>query len=282
MSKKTIGILHPGAMGVTVGAAVKMGGHQVIWASEGRSAASVNRAAEAGLADVGTLQKLIDTSDIIVSVCPPHGAADLARQVVGQGFTGCYVDVNAVSPATARQIAGIVVQAGAVYVDGGIVGPPAVKSGTTRIYFSGKSAETARSVFASGLMEPVVISDRPDAASALKMCYAAWTKGSTALLLAVRALAESEGVTGPLLDEWSKSLPGLETRSTNAALNNAFKAWRFIGEMEEIASTFENNELTGEFHHGAASIYRALTGFKDQSGNYDAEEVINALVKQEK
>ena len=258
MTFRTIGVLHPGAMGVTVGASIKSGGNRVIWASEGRSQATLERAFQSGLEDVRYLNELIQASEVIVSVCPPHAAVDLARTVIRGGFKGVYVDVNAVAPATSRQIMQIVLSSKARYVDGGIIGPPALKQGTTRLYLAGQPAETVKELFDQGILEAIVIGNIPGRASALKMCYAAWTKGSSALLLAVRALADAEDVTEALLKEWDLSQPGLKARSEAAAVTSAPKAWRFVGEMEEIASTFKEVNLPDGFHLGAAELYKRL------------------------
>jgi 3-hydroxyisobutyrate dehydrogenase-like beta-hydroxyacid dehydrogenase len=277
MTFQTIGVLHPGAMGVTVGASIKSGGYRVIWASEERSQATRERAFQAGLEDVQNKNALIHGSDVIISVCPPHAAVDMARMVIKTGFNGVYVDVNAVSPATSRQIMQIVQSSDARYVDGGIIGPPAFKQGTTRLYLAGRPAGEVRKLFDLGSMEAIVIGDEPATASALKMCYAAWTKGSSALLLAVRALADAEGVTEALLREWDLSQPGLKARSEAAAATSAPKAWRFVGEMEEIASTFKEVNLPDYFHLGAAELYKRLQVFKDIAGSFSINEVIRVI-----
>ena len=277
MSTQTIGVLHPGAMGVTVGASVKAGGSRVIWASEGRSKATRDRADKAGLEDIGSLSGLVRSSDAIISVCPPHAAVDVAREVIRIGFDGIYADVNAVSPATARKIMQIVTSSKAGYVDGGIIGPPAHEPGRTRLYLSGQQADKIEPLFAKGNMDAIMIGEEPGAASALKMCYAAWTKGSSAMLLAIRALAEAEGVSEALLNEWNKSQPGLEARSEAASAAAAPKAWRFVGEMEEIASTFKEAGLPDLFHLGAAALYKRLEGFKDRTGSVQIHHVIREL-----
>ena len=123
----TIGLLNPGEMGSMVGAAVRSGGARVLWAGEGRSAATRKRASDAGLEDAGSVAAVARASDVILSVCPPHAAVDLATQVAALRFAGTYVDGNAVSPATAREVGGIVEKGGATFVDGGIIGPPPVK-----------------------------------------------------------------------------------------------------------------------------------------------------------
>jgi 3-hydroxyisobutyrate dehydrogenase-like beta-hydroxyacid dehydrogenase len=280
MSMHTIGVLHPGAMGVTVGASIRAGGHRVVWASEGRSKATIERASSAGLEDMSSVEALVKAADVVISVCPPHAAIDVAREVIKIGFNGIYVDVNAVSPATARQIMQMVLTSKAEYVDGGIIGPPAHEPGRTRLYLSGQRADEIKPLLDKGNMDSIVIGKDPGAASALKMCYAAWTKGSSAILLAIRGLAEAEGVTEALLNEWSISQPGLEARSEGAAANTAPKAWRFVGEMEEIAATFKDVGLPHQFHLGAADLYKRLMGFKDQTGSVQLSDVLKELIRE--
>ncbi len=259
----TIGLLHPGEMGSAVGASARVAGARVLWASEGRGARSRERAGSAGLQDVGTLPALVRQSDVILSVCPPHAAADVARAVAAHRFSGIYLDANAVSPVTARDIGTLVEQAGAAFLDGGIVGPPPQTRGATRLYLSGKAAARVAGLFADGPLEVVVLDGPPGAASALKMAFAAWTKGSAALLMAIRALAVAEGVDEALVREWERSLPDLPARSEAAVRGNARKAWRFVGEMEEIAATFAGAGLPDGFHRAAADVYRRLARYKD-------------------
>ena len=278
MALQTIGILHPGSMGITVAASIQSGGHRVLWASEGRSQATRDRASQAGLEDVRYLNELIRAAQIIISVCPPHAAVDLARSVIQGGFKGVYLDVNAIAPATSRRIMEIVLPQ-AQYVDGGIIGPPALKPGTTRLYLSGLQSGAIKELFNRGNLEALVIGDTPGKASALKICYAAWSKGSSALLLAVRALAEVEEITEFLLKEWDLSQPGLRTRSETAAAGSAPKAWRFIGEMEEIASTFREAGLPESFHLGAAEIFKRLLAFKDQPGLLPLSQVLPEIIQ---
>jgi 3-hydroxyisobutyrate dehydrogenase-like beta-hydroxyacid dehydrogenase len=272
----TIGLLNPGEMGSMVGAAVRSAGAHVLWAGEGRSGATRKRASDAGLEDAGSVASVVKASEIILSVCPPHAAVDVATQVAALRFAGAYVDGNAVSPATAREIAGIVEKGGATFVDGGIIGPPPVKAGSTRFYVSGVGAERVAKLLTAGPLEALVVPGGPGAASAVKMAYASWTKGSSALLLAVCALASAEGVEDSLVREWKISQPDLSARAEGAAKGNAKKAWRFIGEMEEIAATFAAAGLPDAFHQGAAEIYRRLAIYKDGPSPSFAE-VLRAL-----
>jgi 3-hydroxyisobutyrate dehydrogenase-like beta-hydroxyacid dehydrogenase len=240
-------------MGAAVGAVMRAQGLRVVWASEGRSLETRGRAEAAGLEDVGAPAE-VARSEVILSVCPPHAALDVARSV-GQ-FQGLFVDANAVAPATAQKLAAVVRAGGAEYVDGGIVGSPPREAGTTRLYLSGSGAASVRDLFAGSILDARVVSDEIDAASALKMAYAAWTKGTSALLIAIRGLARAEGIEDRLLEEWELSLPGLLDWSRRAARTADAKGWRWVGEMEEIASTFEAAGLPGGFHRAAAEVYR--------------------------
>jgi 3-hydroxyisobutyrate dehydrogenase-like beta-hydroxyacid dehydrogenase len=270
MSVVTVGLLHPGEMGSAVGRCLTAAGHRVLWAPEGRSAATAARAEAAGLAAAGPLAGLVRRADVIVSVCPPHAALDLARQVAG--FGGSYVDANAISPATAREVARIVEAGGASYVDGGIIGPPPVAPGLTRLYLCGTRAGEVQRLFAGGLVDARVIAGDPWAASAMKMAYASWTKGTAALVLAARALARAEGVEDVLLAEWALSQPGLDDRSARATRSAAAKGWRWIAEMEEIAAAMAAAGLPAGFHQAAAEIYRR----SPNDGSVDA--VLTALL----
>jgi 3-hydroxyisobutyrate dehydrogenase-like beta-hydroxyacid dehydrogenase len=277
MTSQTIGVLHPGDMGVTVGASARAGGSRVLWASEGRSAQTRERAAAAGLEDAKTLASLVAASGVIFSVCPPHSAVDLARHVAAQGFSGVYVDGNAVSPGTAREIGRIIERGGATFVDGGIIGPPARARGTTRLYLSGEQAGPIARLFAQGPLEAIVLDGEPGAASALKMAYAAYTKGTSALLVSIRALAIRAGVDQALLDEWALSQKDLGARSERAAGETARKAWRFTGEMAEIAATFDDAGLPDGFFRAAGEIYESLAGYKDAPSMPSVAEVAKAL-----
>ena len=252
MGGVTIGLLHPGEMGAAVGKCLAGAGHQVLWDPEGRSAATRERAEAAGLTGVA-MAGIIARSDVIVSVCPPHAALDVARLVTG--FRGLYLDANAVSPGTAREVAAIAEAGGASYVDGGIIGPPPLAPGNTRLYLSGPRACEVQALFGGTDVDARVVPP-PGTASAVKMAYASWTKGSAALLLAARALARAEGVEPTLMEEWGLSQPGLEKRWDAADRSAAAKGWRWVGEMEEIAAAMAAAGLPEGFHQAAAQIYR--------------------------
>ncbi len=250
----TVGLLHPGEMGAAVGGCLVSVGHDVLWDPAGRSRATTGRALAAELTGV-PFDRLIGKSAVILSICPPHAALDVARQVADSGFAGLYVDANAISAATAAEVAAIVSAAGADYVDGGIIGQPPEVPGHTRFYLSGPHANEVRTLFSRSRLDARIAEGPLYAASSVKMAYAAWTKGSSALLLAARALARAGGVERTLLAEWQLSQPSLTAQSERAAAAAAAKGWRWTAEMEEIAASMNAAGLPDGFHEAAAELY---------------------------
>jgi 3-hydroxyisobutyrate dehydrogenase-like beta-hydroxyacid dehydrogenase len=246
-----VAVLHPGEMGAAVGAALVETGHEVVWLPVGRSEATRHRAVAAGLDEAADL----DDCDVLLSVCPPGAAVELARSVAG--FAGLYVDANAVSPATAEAVAATVENGGAAYVDGGIIGPPPHQPGTTRLYLSGDRASEVARLFLDSRVEPVVVDAGRFAASATKMTYAAWTKISAALLLSVAEAAERLDVDDVLRAEWVVSQPDLAGRLDAARRSATAKGWRWEAEMREIAATFATVGVPSGFGESAAEVFGA-------------------------
>jgi 3-hydroxyisobutyrate dehydrogenase-like beta-hydroxyacid dehydrogenase len=280
MTQRTVGILHPGQMGVSIAASAMNSGQDVLWCSEGRSEDTRARAVKHGLREVGTLKEFSSACDAVISVCPPDAAETVAQSVLESGFRGLYMDANAISPQRAVRIAKMVQGTGATFVDGSIIGPPAWKPNTTWLYLSGADAVTAARLFDGGPVMAVVMGDEAGQASALKMCYSANTKGTTALLTAVLGAAEALGVRGVLEEQWRKEGSGLDEKAPRGARNVTAKAWRFAGEMDEISDTFSGVGLPGGFHAAAADIYRRLAGFKDAEEIPPLDEVLVALLAQ--
>jgi hypothetical protein len=215
-----------------------------------------------------SLDEIAAWADALISVCPPHGAVELAERVHATGFTGLYVDANALAPSTSLKIAEII--GTGAYVDGGIIGPPAIDAGTTRLYLSGQHGAGVAHWFSAGALKAVALpfdvggsQQQQVAASMLKMSYAAYSKGASALLLSVNALAEAGGVADALRSEWAISAPDLLKRSEFTAKMTSGKAWRFQGEMLEISETYSNAGLPDDFHAGAAAIYERMSQLKD-------------------
>ena len=279
MSKQNIGVIHPGMMGICVAATIQNSGHEVYWASEGRGPQSRERAEKFNLSDAGSLATLCETCSVIVSVCPPHAAEDVAEQVLAHSFEGVYLDVNAVSPQRTIRIGQLMQRAGVDFVDGGIIGFPVWQRGKTWLYLSGEKATEAASFCSGGPLETSVVGDKIGKASALKMCYAAYTKGTTALLCGILATAQVLGVRGELETQWSRDWTNFGTQAGERVRNVTAKAWRFAGEMAEIAATFREAGMPGEFHAAAEIIYRRLAGFKDAPSTPALEEVLEKLTQ---
>jgi 3-hydroxyisobutyrate dehydrogenase-like beta-hydroxyacid dehydrogenase len=279
MDSPKVGIVHPGNMGIFVAASAKNSGSEVYWASEGRSAQTRERAAKFNLRDAGTLSQLCEICSIVISVCPPHAAEEVAGQVLACGYSGLYVDANAISPQRAARIGEKMVAAGVAFVDGGIVGGPSWESGDTVLYLAGEQAGRVAGCFSAGPLQAEVVGKEIGKASALKMCYAAWTKGSTALLSAILATADAYDVWENLRAQWDRDWPDFSDRAVNRARRVTAKAWRFAGEMEEISSTFAAAGAPGEFHAGAAILYGRLAQFKDSPETPSLEEVLESITR---
>jgi 3-hydroxyisobutyrate dehydrogenase-like beta-hydroxyacid dehydrogenase len=274
---ETIGILHPGDMGITLAFAARNSGQAVLWASEGRSPETLARATSQGLVDAHTLTELCQKCAVILSICPPHAADEVSRQVVEAGFQGLYVDANAISPQRVTSMAEMMTEHGISFVDGSVIGGPAWGHGTI-LYLSGQEALRVADCFLAGPLRTELIGEQPGRASALKMCYGAYTKGSRAMLLGILGTAQSLGVRDVLEQQWERDDPNLLKQNTQRLGRVTAKAWRFEGEMKEIATTFARAGLPDGFHLAAADIYGRLADFKGREVAPELAEVLSALL----
>jgi 3-hydroxyisobutyrate dehydrogenase-like beta-hydroxyacid dehydrogenase len=273
-----IGILHPGEMGVSIAASAINSGHQVYWVSKDRSDKTRSRAEEHELIEVDTFSNLCQTNEIIISVCPPHAAEDVAQAVIDHGFKGYYLDANAISPQRAKRIGQLMETNGIHFIDGGIIGGPAWTPKETWLYLSGRDAKFIADCFSNGPLGTKIIDNEIGKASALKMCFAAYTKGTTALLAAILAAAEKLEVRDELYQQWDMDNADFVKQAEGKATRVTAKAWRFEGEMHEIASTFQEAGLPNGFHEAAAEIYHRMIGFKNSSQVPPIDEVLKVLL----
>lgn len=276
-----IGILHPGEMGVSVAASAIRSGQQVYWLPAGRSKSTRDRAETHGLIEIDSLSLFCRTCETIVSVCPPHAAEEVAASVAEAGFKGLYLDANAISPQRSSRIGQRLAAAEIQFVDGGIIGGPAWVAHETWLYLAGEHAHKIAGCFSDGLLETKIIGHEIGKASALKICYAAYTKGTTALLAAILATAEALQVREELYEHWEIDEKGFSEQVNRRVRRVTAKAWRFEGEMKEIASTFHEAQLPDEFHAAAAQIYHRLATFKDSAQQPLLDEVLKALMMKE-
>lgn len=282
MDKKQIGFLHPGAMGISLAATVQNSGHVAYWASQGRSAETRARAEQYGLVDVQTVKELCAICSVIIAICPPAAATVVAEQVIACSFKGIYVDANAIAPQRAKAIGALLDDANIPYVDGSIIGGPAWEPQSTWLYLSGTDANQIAAYFAAGPLETEVIGDEIGKASALKMCFAANSKGTTALLCAIMASAEKLGVRKELETQWGRYDVAFPEQTQNRVSRVTAKAWRFSGEMEEIAATLDGAGLPDGFHLAARDVYDRIAKFKGADPLPAVEDVLEALLNPDK
>ncbi len=261
MPFKTVAILVPGEMGAAVGKAFHDSGLEVITCLEGRSQPTRERAAAAGFRDVADIVTVLGEAEIVLSIMPPEHAPAMAEAVAAamksSGATPPYADCNAVSPETACVMQKAIEGAGAIYIDGGIVGSPPGKLAPTRFYVSGKDAALMDGLDGRGI-EIRQCGPEIGRGVAVKMCYAAITKGTSALHTAVLIAAESLGVADEIHDELASSVGALYKRMENVVPKLPAVSGRYIGEMKEIARTMEGAGVTPNFHVGATELYQLL------------------------
>jgi 3-hydroxyisobutyrate dehydrogenase-like beta-hydroxyacid dehydrogenase len=259
MALTTIGIISPGDMGHVVGDVLRAGGLRVVTCLDGRSSRTKTLAQQAGLEDLGSVEAVVRDADAILSILVPAEAGRAAEAVATameqSGASVLYADCNAIAPATTRRIGERITAAGGRFVDASIIGPPPRRVGATRFYASGPHAGDLAALNDYGL-HVIPIGDRIGDASALKMCYAALTKGLTALSTELLVAAEALGITEPLQAEFRQSQLSMLAQMERGLPGMPPKARRWVGEMEEIASTFEAVGLTPKILLGAADIYR--------------------------
>jgi 3-hydroxyisobutyrate dehydrogenase-like beta-hydroxyacid dehydrogenase len=260
MAIKTVGLLSPGDMGHSIGRVLRENGLQVLTCLEGRSERTRTLAKQSGFDDCTSLEEMVTKADIVLCVLVPARASEVAIQVAeavrATRSDVLYVDCNAISPQTVRGISETILAAGARFADVGIIGPPPRKPGT-RFYTSGPNANDFAELKNFGL-DARVIGDEAGQASGLKMCYGALTKGLLALSTELMVAARLLGLEETLRAEQSESMAEVVGWIERQLPTMPPKAYRWVGEMEEIASTFENLGLTPNILTGAADIYRMV------------------------
>jgi 3-hydroxyisobutyrate dehydrogenase-like beta-hydroxyacid dehydrogenase len=255
-----VAVLHPGAMGAALGRQLADAGVEVAWCADGRGPATHERAAAAGLRELPSLAEVCGWATVVLSVCPPHAALDLARAVAAEGFAGLYADLNAVAPQRMDEIAAAVTRA--TVVDGCLIGPPPAGGATVSLQLAGDAdaVATVAGLFAGTDVRARAVAPAVGAASALKMAYATYTKGSLALAALAQALARRHGVLDALDGEWDE-LPG---GSPAASLSrSAAAAWRWSGELHEIAQAMAAAGLPPEALDALAAVYERWDAHRD-------------------
>lgn len=260
MRVRTVGILSTGDMGHSVGRVLREGGFDVVTCLTGRSERTRQLAGEAEIRDIPEMDDLVREVDLILAILVPDQTIPLARQVAASikrtGTQPAYADCNAIAPKTSKQIDEIISNAGGRYIDAGIIGGPPSQDEQTRFYASGPHEDILTQLNGYGiLVRPM--GGEVGRASGIKMCYASVTKGTAALHTAVLTTAESLGLSRELIKELEES-QGQRLQAMESIKTLSAKAFRWVGEMEEIAATYESAGVTPHFHQGAAEIFRMI------------------------
>lgn len=262
MEVRTVAVLSPGDMGHAVGRTFLANGLKVITSLEGRGDRTRRLSQAVGIRDVGGLEAVVSEADLVLSILVPAEAVGVARHVSAAmrsaGVSAVFADCNAVSPETTSIIGNTISDAGGLFVDGSIIGGPPGPKSTPRFYVSGQHAGVMSELDGLGISVRQM-GNEVGRASAIKMCYAALTKGSSALHIALLVAAESLGVSGELRSELMYSQQETYKRMTASIPGLPSKASRWIGEMEEISSTFDSVGVTPFFHLGAAEVFRMMS-----------------------
>ncbi len=261
MAIKTVAVLCPGDMGHAVGRALGGHGIAVITCLAGRSERTRALAERAGIRAVADFDTVLGEADLVLSILPPAAAVGMAETVAAAmqrtAATPPYADCNAVSPRTARQMARIIGAAGAPFIDGGIIGTKPGRGYFPRLYVSGADTAPLGAIHGKAF-QVMPIGAEVGRGSAIKMCYAGLTKGTWTLYAAILVAAEAMGLSDELRDEFQHSQPDAYARMQSIVPRLPADSERWIGEMEEIAATFDDAGVTPGFHQGAAAIFRLL------------------------
>ncbi|MFF9349482.1 DUF1932 domain-containing protein [Streptomyces sp. NPDC014734] len=276
----TVTLLHPGSMGAAVAAQAVAAGHEVLWVPERRSEATHRRAKEAGATACGSLAEAVSRSTVVLAVCPPQAAEDVAATVAAQDFPGVYVDANAISPKRMQRIAEKI-HPGSAVVDGSIFGPPPGDERSARLYLAGDSpaVDQVEPLFAGTALHVRRTGDATGAASALKMAFASYQKAARTLAGVAHALADAHGVGDELTAEAEVMVSAILS-DPGYLPSVAARAWRWAPEMGEIADTLRTADLPTDLADATAKVMSRWERDKDQH-DLPVEEVLAHLRNQD-
>ena len=206
--------------------------------------------------------ELVNQADLVLSILVPTAALDAARFVASAlhatGRSPYFADCNAVAPDTVETIGNVITSAGGRFIDASIIGFPPAKDVTPRLYVSGPHADIMSVLDGKGI-EVLPIGDVIGQASGIKMCYAALTKGTFALHYAVVTAAKKMELFDELCREFEHSQAEAYELMQQHLPRLPAKTFRWIGEMQQIADTFEQVGVTPNIHRGAAEMFRRIS-----------------------
>jgi 3-hydroxyisobutyrate dehydrogenase-like beta-hydroxyacid dehydrogenase len=272
--KPVVAIVAAGNMGAGIARRLVDHNLKVVTLLNGRSEATKQRAAAAGMAPVSA-EALVDV-DLLLSILPPANALSFAEQTAfalkSARRKPVFVDCNAVSPATVRHIHAVISATGAEFVDAGIIGfPPEPGGKGPHIYASGEPA-TKLAVLGDYGLDVRVLNGPVGAASALKMAYAGISKGTLAIVAAMLLAAERAGCAEALRQELRESEQPLVKSMSVRMPRMLPKAWRWVAEMQEIAEFAREDRAAYDMWMGISALYERVAG--DFAGGKKESEVL--------
>ncbi|MBG0825785.1 DUF1932 domain-containing protein [Planomonospora sp. ID91781] len=250
-------------MGAAIAAQARRSGERLLWCPVGRSTASARRATATGLEPVDDLGQALVQADIVLAVCPPAAAEDLAAQVAAAGYDGIYVEANAISPQRLERI--IALLAGAHVIDASIIGSPPSSSASARLYLAGPPADTAvvAHLFTGTAVQTMELGEQLGRASALKMAFAAYQKIARALAGVSYALAEEYDLREQLRAEAGR-MGGSALADPDYLPSVAARGWRWAPEMEEVAQTLRAAGLPDDLAAAGQAVLDRWAADKDR------------------
>jgi len=261
LSIESVAILSPGDMGHAIGQLLKENELRVLTCLAGRSARTKELSEQAGITDVPNLNELVEQSDVLMSVTVSEAVPGLCREIAdavkATGADLLFAECNAIAPELSREMQGVLSEAGARYVDVSIIGGPPRNGSSPRVYASGDNATEFEQLRGFGL-DVRNLGPQLGRASGIKMCYAAMTKGTTALHAELLIAAEKLGLTKELMAEFSGSQPAVVARMEDWMPTMPAKSRRWVSEMEEIEKTFSDLGMTPNIFKGVADMYRMI------------------------
>lgn len=271
-----IGLIGLGEMGSEIGRYLVMNDLEVISVYEGRSEISKKRASKYKISDAGSIEQFCKISDLVISIIPPDKAVETANLYTSfKNKDGqIYCDLNAISTITAKKIKLLLDEKKIDYVDGAIMGGPPTVNYSPRIYLSGKLSEKLNFLNGKGI-ELMVLKGSDFKASATKMVYASITKGSKALVAGALIAAKKNNVYDELMEELKYSEEYFSLVAKNQIPSIKHKAYRWVGEMNEISLTYKESGLTGGFHSEAENVYELIKNLPE--GKLEIDEIINQI-----
>ena len=271
-----IGLIGLGEMGSEIGRYLVMNDLEVISVYEGRSEISKKRASKYKIRDAGSIEQFCKISDLVISIIPPDKAVETANLYTSyKNKDGqIYCDLNAISIITAKKIKLLLDEKKIDYVDGAIMGGPPTENYSPRIYLSGKLSEKLNFLNGKGI-ELMVLKGSDFKASATKMVYASITKGSKALVAGALIAAKKNNVYDELMEELKYSEEYFSLVAKDQIPSIKHKAYRWVGEMNEISLTYKESGLTGGFHSEAENVYELIKNLPEDK--LEIDEIINQI-----